>query len=303
MPAPSPTEMGVVPAAISVPSTVKTPSTAALPAVREMQITMQELADAIGRDVSAKTMPKRPEKVAPGEAPPAVAGAKQAFNKFVVELHAGTLPPEEAHDVDEIMQTLQTLKSGTQTFKASGIWDTHNPQSLTTQALRHIVAFIGGLINLEEAGIAGKQTYYTKTQWQNLKEILDRLATEAITLSNKEKEALAASITTHLKGMLKLYTYYFRDQVLASPSFRQLVEGGAYFEAYDVPITDVEKQLIDEGASVSLKIPGVPRDQIMFPLRVLQDPSSFTSFLQRVGFEGEPAKALTSIKKQLGMTR
>lgn len=275
-----------------------------LPAIREMKTTMQALADAIARDLGSATMPARPEKSDPGMANKDVSSAKQSFNNLILELHAGTMAPEDRFDVNEIMSALQSLKSGSKEFKISDHWDTANPNDMTTQYLRSIGAFVGGLLNLENVGFAGKQTYYTRDQWQKFKQFIDNIhsgAAAKATLEDKEK--WAQSITTHLKGMIKLYNHYFRGQFLSHPYLRPLIEGKAALESYDAPLSVAEQQTIDDGASIPLNIPGVPNSPLMFPLRVLKTPSDFASFLQRIGFDGDPEKALLSIKKQLGMIK
>lgn len=269
-----------------------------------MKMAMQALADAIARDLGSATMPALPEKVDPGMATKEVSDAKQSFNNLVLELHAGNLPPEERFDVNQIMTTLQSLKSGSKDFKISGNWDTANPNDITTQSLRDIAAFVGGLLNLENVGFVGKQTYYTRDQWQKFKSFIDNIHSGmAAKATPEDKEKWAQSITTHLKGMTKLYNHYFRGQFLNHRELRPLIEGKAVLESYEAPLSEAEQKIIDEGATISLSVPGIPKSPLMFPLRVLKTPSDFTSFLQRIGFDGDPAKALLSIKKQLGVTK
>jgi hypothetical protein len=267
-------------------------------AIRDMKLAMQELADAVARDLTARTMPARPDKVSPGLASPDVMKAKQSFNNFVLELHAGTLPPEERHDVNEIMKTLQSLQSGSKMFRVDGVWDTTKPNDPTTQALRNIAAFIGGLLNLESVGFSGKQAYYTHEQWQKFRDFIDAIQDNVLRIPPPEvKESWAQAITSHLKGMTRLYNFYFRDQFLRHAELRPLIEGGRPFEMYDAPLTDVERQAIDAGATIMIEIPGVgPKT---FPLRVLEAPADFARFLQRIGFTGNPQKALQSIELQL----
>lgn len=285
----------------TITPTVKSPSS---PAIREMKMTMQALADAVARDIGSATMPSRPEKADPGMANKDVSNAKQSFNNLILELHAGTVAPEDRFDVNEIMNALQGLKSGSKEFKVSDHWDTSNPNDMTTQYLRAISAFVGGLLNLENVGFAGKQTYYTRDQWQKFKQFIDNIQSgKAAKATPEEKEKWAQSITTHLKGMTKLYNYYFRGQFLSHPYLRPLIEGKAALESYDAPLSVAEQQTIDDGATIPLNIPGVPNSPLMFPLRVLKTPSDFASFLQRIGFDGDPEKALLSIKKQLGMIK
>lgn len=280
------------------------PVASGIPAVRDMKATMQALADAIARDTGAATMPAHPAKADPGIASSDVSKSKQAFNNFVLELHSGSLSPEEQYDVNEVMKTLQSLKSGSKDFRISGAWDTANPNDITTQSLRDIVLFIGGLLNLENAGFAGKQTYYTKEQWQQLKKFVDMvLSGMAAKATTEQKEVWAKNIITHLKSMLKLYNYYFRDQFLRHEYLRPLIEGHAAFENYDIPLSEAERQMVEEGATISFNVPGISKGPMVFPLRVLLNPTNFSTYLQRLGFEGDPSKVLLSIKKQLGMVQ
>lgn len=274
------------------------PINSATPTIRDMKIAMQNLADTITRDIASATAPAHPQKADPGSAPKEVSDAKQAFNSFVAELHLGTLSADQQYDIDEMMDNLNSLKSGSKSFKVSDHWDTQNPNDITTQSLKSIVAFIGGLLNLESVGFAGKQTYYTKAQWQQLKDFLNSLSSR----KPDQKAQWAKIITDHLKRMTKLYNHYFRDQFLRHEYLRPLIEGHAAFEAYDMPLTGEEQKIIEQGATIQINVPGIT-NPVFLPLTQLKTPADFSTFLQQIGFTGDANKALISIKRQLGMVK
>lgn len=221
------------------------------PAVREMQLSMQDLAQAVMQDASSHTMSLKNKDTVHQDASDNVQKAKKSFNDFVAEQYMGGLDEEnkgsewsknpgivthpnkhqtqtDVYELDVVMNTLSRIGGERSEFKADGNWDWR-----TNNALKNMLGFAYALLQLEgDFGLSN--TVYSLANWQSFKNLLSGYQVDGnkVNLDPETKKDKALNITKHLKAITRLYNN-FRQQVTARPEYRPFIEGKRSFDQYD----------------------------------------------------------------------
>lgn len=221
------------------------------PVVREMQLSMQDLAQAVMQDASSSTMSLKNKDVVHQNATDNVQQAKKSFNDFIAEQYMGGVDDEnkgvewnkdpkvvthpgksqtqsDIYELDVVMNTLSRIGSEKSEFKADGNWDWR-----TNNALMNMLGFAYSLLQLEgDFGLTNN--IYNISNWNDFKNTLSgyRVVGNSVDLDPEEKKAKAEKITKHLKAITRLYSN-FRQQVTARPEYRPFIEGKRSFDKYD----------------------------------------------------------------------
>lgn len=289
-------------------------------AVRHMQSTMQDLAQAVMRDAISSTMSQRPGDTSLTIGTEGQMSGKKAFNDFISEQYAGTLdeehrgveydsdPNTQSHtdkkktqtglyEIDAVMNTLYRLGTpgtGGKEFTADGIWNFR-----TENALRNIAGFAHALLSLQGDFGLQNQIYNER----ELEDFYKNLAgTDADGNTNKldanEQTRRANDLTQHLKKITRLYDN-FRRQILSRPAIRHLIEGKKAFDRYSPAgtnknnLTAQDSQMIQSNPSITgIKFKGYQNGKAFavesIPLSALSNKDAFINFLKTVGYTNNP---------------
>jgi len=221
-----------------------------IPAVKNMQLAMQELAREVIKDSTAATMGLKLKDETPEQASDSVKKSKKAFNDFIAEQYIGSLKDDQkgvewsSHDhfntksdkhktqtdiyeLDAVMNTLSRIGSEKSELNPDGVWGFR-----TDNALRNILGFTYALLQLEgDFGLTNN--IYPPGNWEKFKQLLSGYKVEngKIIMSPEDKINRASEITKHLQLITKLYNQ-FRKEVTARPEFRPFIEGQRDFDKY-----------------------------------------------------------------------
>jgi len=296
---------------------------AAVTAVKEMQISMQSLAQAVITDADSGTMAAKPRDAQQPSATGEQKTAKKSFNDFIAEQYLGgldedkkgvewttnkkvtTLPGKQQtqtdiYELDVVMDTLRRIGASTKEFVADGKWDFR-----TDNALRNIMGFAYALLQLEgDFGL--ENNIYTFDNWQKFNQALTgyKLENGLVKLPAVQKAARASAISKHLKAITKLYGH-FRQQVLARPEFRPTIEGKRSFDRYSAQgsnkdtLTPQEIQMSKSDAvkipiDVTYPAPGLPNKKLDYiPLKALTSKDEYIKWM--VNYAGNAESAAVDI--------
>lgn len=279
----------------------------ALNAVKEMQIAMQNLGQAVIEDYESATMAAKPKDTTQPLATAEVKSAKKSFNDFIAEQYLGgldedkkgvewskdvkvtTLPGKQKtqtdiYELDVVMDTLRRIGASSKEFKADGIWDFR-----TDNALRNMMGFAYALLQLEgDFGL--ENNMYTFAHWRDFYNSMSgyQIVNGKAEVTPKQKVFRARKITNHLKLITKLYNL-FRQQVLARPEFRPTIEGKRPFERYDTRgsnkdfITPEEDQMSKSDVikiPVTYIAPKLPNKKLNYiPLKALRNKEEYIKWM------------------------
>jgi hypothetical protein len=299
----------------SVRGPVKGPSN---PAVREMQLAMQDLAESVMHDANSATMSLKNKDVVHQEAAQPVQQSKKSFNDFIAEQYMGGLDESnkgvewnkdskvvthpdkhktqtDIYELDVVMNTLSRIGSEKSEFKADGNWDWR-----TNNALKNMLGFAYALLQIE--GDFGLDNHiYNSSNWTDFKNTLSgyRVEGNVVDLSAEEKTTKAAKITKHLKAITRMYNE-FRQQVIARPEFRPFIEGKRSFDKYDQhgsnkeTLNPTEQQMansdITKVDNIVYPAPRLPDKQLHYvPLKALSSKEEFLKWM--LNYAGIPNEA------------
>jgi hypothetical protein len=278
------------------------------PAVREMQLSMQDLAQAVISDAQSATMSLKNKDVLNPDATESVQKAKKSFNDFVAEQYMGGLDESnkgvewnkdskvvthpdkhktqtDIYELDVVMNTLSRIGAEKSEFKADGNWDWR-----TNNALKNMLGFAYALLQLEgDFGLSN--TVYNLSNWQDFKNTLSsyRVEGNTVDLDPEAKKEKAARITKHLKAITRLYSN-FRQQVTARPEYRPFIEGKRPFDQYDNHgsnkdiLNETEQQMsrsdVTKVDGISYIAPGLPDKKLNYvPLKALSSKEEYLKWM------------------------
>lgn len=292
-----------------------------IPEVKDMQVAMQELAQAVIRDSITSTMAAKPKDAIQGEADQPVKNSKKAFNDFIAEQYIGSLDEDmkgkgvewttdksvstipgkkktetDIYELDVVMNTLQRIGMEKSEFKPDGNWGAR-----TDNALRNMMGFGYALLQLEgDFGL--KSDAYNYANWTQFQQLLSgyTITGESISLQANEKKERSGLIARHLRAITKLYNH-FRQQVTARPEYRPLIEGARAFEKYNQKGSNKDALSKDEAnmsKSDAMKIenieyaaPGLAAKKLNYiPLKALTSKEEYLKWM--LNYCGIPNEAL-----------
>jgi hypothetical protein len=271
--------------------------------IREMQLSMQDLAQAVMQDANSSTMSLKNRDTLHQDATQPVQESKKSFNDFIAEQYMGGLDEEnkgvewtknpdvvthpdkkqtqtDIYELDAVMNTLSRIGSEKGEFKADGNWDWR-----TQNALKNMLGFAYSLLQLE--GDFGLSNHiYNIANWNVFK---TTLGDNSNALSVDQKKNKAAIITKHLKAITKLYND-FRQQVIARPEFRPYLEGKRSFDKYDQSGTNkdtltpqelqMSKSDVPKIDGISYIAPGLPDKKLNYiPLKALSSKEEYLKWM------------------------
>jgi hypothetical protein len=278
--------------------------------VMDMQVAMQELAQAVIQDATSATMAKKPKDALSPEADEPTKSSKKAFNDFIAEQYIGgldddmkgkgvewttdksitTIPGKkktetDIYELDVVMNTLKRIGMEKSEFKPDGNWGAR-----TDNALRNMMGFGYALLQLEgDFGL--KNNIYNYAAWQDFQQTLSgyTITGETVNLKPEEKKAKADRIAKHLRAITKLYNH-FRQQVTARPEYRPLIEGARAFEKYNQKGSNKDVLTKDEdnmSKSDAMKIedvtyiaPGLPGGKLTYiPMKALTSRDEYMKWM------------------------
>lgn len=280
---------------------------AAIVAVKEMQLAMQELAQAVVTDAESGTMSYKPRDAQQPGATQEVKSSKKSFNDFIAEQYLGELDDDkkgvewstnqkvtslqnkkqtqtDIYELDVVMNTLRRIGASTKEFVADGKWDFR-----TDNALRNIMGFAYALLQLEgDFGL--ENNFYSFDHWKNFNKALSgyKINNGLVQLNAVQKIARANAIIKHLKAITKLYSH-FRQQVLARPEFRPTIEGKRLIDRYSAQgsnkdvLTEQEDQM-SKTDTIKLPItyiaPALPGKKLDYlPIKALRNKEEYLKWM------------------------
>lgn len=288
------------------------------PAVREMQLAMQDLAESVMHDANSATMSLKNKDVVHQDAAQPVQQSKKSFNDFIAEQYMGGLDESykgvewnkdsrvvtrpdkhrtqtDIYELDVVMNTLSRIGAEKSELKADGNWDWR-----TNNALKNMLGFAYALLQVE--GDFGLDNHiYNPSNWTDFKNTLSgyRVEGNSVDLSPEEKTTKADRITKHLKAITRMYNE-FRQQVIARPEFRPFIEGKRSFDKYDQhgsnkeTLNPTEQQMaksdITKVDNIVYPAPRLPDKQLHYvPLKALSSKEEYLKWM--LGYAGIPNEA------------
>lgn len=293
------------------------PTTSSSTAVKQMQIAMQELAQAVTRDAESATMFRKPQDANQGTASEPVKSAKKSFNDFMAENFMGDLPDEQTgvewtkdpranthptkapgqtdiYELDVVMDTMRRVGAAKSELQADGIWG-----RITNNALRNMLGFSYALLQLEgELGLTNDNLYTTR-DWQGFTKALlgYDLVNNRVNLPDAEKAKRATAISVYLKKIAKLYDH-FRIQVTSSPTYRPYIEGNRGFFNYSQTGSNPDTLNPEEESYSQLGSPRISnlsyytrqgdKKGTYIPLKSLSSKEEYLKWMSDLGVTSEP---------------
>lgn len=297
---------------------------AAMVSVKEMQLAMQELAQAVVTDAESGTMAYKPRDAQQPGATQEVKSSKKSFNDFIAEQYLGELDDDkkgvewstdqkvtslhnkkqtqtDIYELDVVMNTLRRIGASTKEFAADGKWDFR-----TDNALRNIMGFAYALLQLEgDFGLENNS--YSFDHWKNFNKALSgyKISNGLVQLTAAQKTARANAIVKHLKAITKLYSH-FRQQVLARPEFRPTLEGKRLIDRYSAQgsnrdvLTNQEDQMSKSDAvklPITYLAPALPGKKLDYlPIKALRSKEEYLKWMVEYAGNSE-ATALNIFNK------
>lgn len=309
---PTPEEFGPNPVATKP---VNKPSgfTQGLVEVKNMQIAMQNLAYAVVKDANSSLILKKPKSQVGPMSTGYQQQSKDAFNDFMAEQYIGTLDDDKKgvqwdkspgvvtqpgkqkteKDVDEldaVMDTMYRVGPASNEFKPDGVWGWR-----TANALKNMLGFAWALLHIQgDFGLSNKE--YTLNDWNVLDKLLDYPVTGSkVGLSVEDQKERAPKISAHLKKITLLYNN-FRNQILAKPAFKKIIDGKKGFDTYNKSgsnkdaIFEKEQQLINSSYSnIPVKFTVNNKEITQLPLKAISNKDEYLKYMKVLGASDEMA--------------
>lgn len=290
--------------------------------IKNMQVAMQRLADAVIKDSTSGNNFRNPNDAVTQQADANTVKFKKSFNDFIAEQYSGMVPEgykgvewsqdstvqnrpdkqvgqSDLYELNAMLNTMKRIGSPNSEFKADGFW-----QFRTNNALMNMMSFAYALLSMEgdfgiESGEFAKQDLDAMKSLLSGYEVDDSGVNGEVKLSNDEKSSRAAKMVPLLNKLTKLYLE-FRTKVSTQSQFVPIIEGRRSFDKYNASgnnpdfLTEQDKALISNNPKVNgVRVTGYKpnsNDTINIteiPLSALQNADSFKAYLKQIGWNDQ----------------